>query len=164
MMHEPTESFHAVKWMLRLREATMGRIEITEDLALDEGMVEVRFTRSGGPGGQKVNKTDSAVQLFLDIQSAGFPEGMLRRLRSIAGGRIDSDGRLMVEARSHRSLVRNRKLAMAKLVKLLRRAALRPKRRKKTAPPRASRERRLREKRKRSEKKRLRRRPETDAP
>ncbi len=138
----------------------MGRIRITDGITLDESLVEVQFTRSGGPGGQKVNKSDTAVQLFVDLERAGFPEDMLQRLRETAGNRIGSDGRLMVECRTHRSQSRNRKLAMSRLVKLLRRAARKPRRRKKTRPPRAARERRLREKKKRSQRKKLRKKPD----
>jgi ribosome-associated protein len=138
----------------------MARIRIADDVFLEKSAVEVRFTRSGGPGGQKVNTSDTAVQLFLDLESSGFPGDMLRRLREIAGGRIGSDGRLMVECSTHRSQSRNRKLAMSRLVKLLRRAARKPKKRRRTRPPRAAREKRLREKRKQSQKKKLRKKPD----
>lgn len=138
----------------------MALIKIADGVALNDSDVEVRFTRSGGPGGQKVNTSDTAVQLFLDLEAAGFPEYMRRRLKEIAGGRIGADGRLMVECRTHRSQSRNRKLAMSRLVKLLRRAARKPKRRKRTRPSRAAKERRLREKKKRSRKKKLRQKPD----
>jgi len=138
----------------------MSRIRIVDGIVLDESDVEVRFTRSGGPGGQKVNTSDTAVQLFLDLQETGFPRHMMQRLKEIAGGRIGADGRLMVECRTHRSQSRNRKLAMSRLVKLLRRAARKPKRRKRTRPSRAAKERRLREKKKRSQKKKLRQKPD----
>ena len=138
----------------------MARIHIVDDIVLNDSDVEVRFTRSGGPGGQKVNTSDTAVQLFLDLERAGFPGYMRKRLDEIAGGRIGADGRLMVECRTHRSQSRNRKLAMSRLVKLLRRAARKPKKRKSTRPSKAAREKRLREKKKRSQKKKLRRKPD----
>jgi len=138
----------------------MALIKIADGVVLNDSDVEVRFTRSGGPGGQKVNTSDTAVQLFLDLEASGFPEYMRRRLKEIAGGRIGADDRLMVECRTHRSQSRNRKLAMSRLVKLLRRAARKPKRRKRTRPSRAAKERRLREKKKRSRKKKLRQKPD----
>lgn len=138
----------------------MGRIRIAEGITLDESAVDVRFVRSGGPGGQKVNTSATTVQLFLNIFEAGFPEDMLRRLRQREASRIGSDGRLMVECSTHRSQGRNRKLAMKRLVRLLRQAARKPRKRKRTGPPRAAKEKRLRKKKMQSRKKKLRRRPD----
>ena len=154
---ETTGSLSPVKGVLT---KAMARLKIAEGIYLDEGCVETRFTRSGGPGGQKVNTSDSAVQLFLELSCAGFPDDMVDRLHKIAGGRIGADGRLMIACSTHRSQARNRKLAMARLVRLLRRAAAKPKKRKRTRPSRAAREKRLRNKRRKSEKKRMRRKPD----
>lgn len=121
-----------------------------------------RFSRSGGPGGQSVNTTDSRVELVWDVAASsalrarpGLRERVLQRL----GGRL-VDGRLVVVASEHRSQLRNREAALARMTALLD-AALRPPRppRRATVPSRAARGRRLDAKRARGRTKVQRRRP-----
>jgi len=124
-----------------------------------------RFSRAGGPGGQSVNTTDSRVELVWDIAASaalracpGLRERVLQRLR----GRL-ADGRLVVVATEHRSQLRNREAALARMSALLD-AALSPPRppRRATVPSRAARRRRLDAKRARGRTKVQRRRPGPD--
>ena len=133
-------------------------LPITPGFAIDESELEERFVRASGPGGQNVNKVATAVQLRFDVdRSPSLTEDVRARLRTIAGSRITSDGVLVIDARTHRTQADNREDARERLVELLRRASIRPKRRRKTRPSAASKERRLTSKRSRSETKRGRR-------
>lgn len=120
-----------------------------------------RFSRSGGPGGQSVNTTDSRAELLFDLaHSPSVPQ----HLRTRALGRLAHrlvDGKLSVAASEYRSQLRNREAARVRLSELLDRAfAPPPPKRHPTRPTRRSRERRLAGKRRRSDVKSLRRRPE----
>jgi ribosome-associated protein len=133
-------------------------LQITPTLAIDESELEERFVRASGPGGQNVNKVATAVQLRFDVdRSPSLNDEIRSRLRAIAGSRITTEGVLVIDARTHRTQAENRDDARARLVDLLRRASVRPKRRRKTHPSAASKERRLTSKRTRSETKRGRR-------
>jgi ribosome-associated protein len=131
-------------------------------LVVPEAELTWRFSRAGGPGGQSVNTTDSRVELVWDVTASSalrarpaLRERALQRLRS----RL-VDGRLVVVASEHRSQLRNREAALARMSALLD-AALRPPRppRRATAPSRAARRRRTDAKRARGRTKVLRRRP-----
>jgi ribosome-associated protein len=133
-------------------------IKVTRGIEVDEKEIDLQFVRSSGPGGQKVNKTVSAVQLRFDVRrSPSLPHDVRRRLVDAAGGQITKDGILIIEAHRFRSQERNRQDAINRLVDLIREAARPPKIRRKTRPTRASQKRRLEEKRHRSKIKRLRR-------
>ncbi|MCU0833934.1 MAG: aminoacyl-tRNA hydrolase [Chromatiaceae bacterium] len=132
-------------------------IAITQAIHIDETKLEERFIRSPGPGGQKVNKVATAVQLRFDVaHCASLPEDVRERLIRLGGRRVSSEGILTIEAHRHRTRERNRQDALDRLIELIRRAAHRPTSRKATRPTRASKERRLAEKRERSALKRLR--------
>jgi ribosome-associated protein len=133
-------------------------IRINSQIEIDEGEIQENFIRASGPGGQKVNKTSSAVQLRFDVlHSDSLPNEVRERLKHIAGNRITSEGELIIESNHYRSQERNRQEARRRLVQLIRQATRRPKARKPTKPTAASQKRRLEEKRRHSEKKRLRR-------
>ena len=135
-----------------------GMIRITRTIAIDESELEERFVRSRGPGGQNINKVATAVQLRFDVgRSANLPDDVRERLMRLAGRRMTDDGVLIIEARRFRTRQRNRQDAMERLIRLIRRAAERPKPRRKTKPTLASRRRRLESKRRRSRTKSLRR-------
>jgi ribosome-associated protein len=138
-------------------------IKITKNIAINENEIEEQFIRASGPGGQHVNRAATAVQLRFDVaNSPSLPDAVRERLVHLAGSRMTEDGVLIVEARRFRTQDRNRQDAINRLVKLIRKAARKPKTRRKTKPTRASKERRLRNKRRRSEVKRMRRRPPID--
>jgi ribosome-associated protein len=139
-------------------------IEITDQISIIESELQFDFIRASGPGGQNVNKVSSAVQLRFDvINSPSLPQEVRQRLLHIAVNRINKDGILILEASQFRTQEQNRQEAIDRLVALVRRAAHKPKSRKKTRPTAASVERRLKKKRQRSEKKKLRRRaPDSD--
>lgn len=132
-------------------------IHITRDVAIDENGIDVTFTRSSGPGGQKVNTRATAVQLRFDVADASLPEDVRQRLTELAGSRMTKEGELIIEASGHRSQARNRQEALDRLVELIREAATEPKVRRKTRRTPASERRRLENKRRHSEKKRRRR-------
>jgi ribosome-associated protein len=135
-------------------------IKITKNIAINENEIEEQFIRASGPGGQHVNRAATAVQLRFDVaNSPSLPDTVRERLVHLAGSRMTEDGVLIVEARRFRTQDRNRQDAINRLVKLIRKAARKPKTRRKTKPTRASKERRLRNKRRRSEIKRMRRPP-----
>jgi ribosome-associated protein len=132
-------------------------IPITETLTIDERALEWQFVRASGPGGQNVNKVSSAVQLRFDTSMASLDYGLLQRLRQLAGRRMTAEGVLVIDARRFRSQDMNRADALERLKEMLQAAAVRPKKRHKTKPSRASRERRLEKKHRRGDVKRGRR-------
>jgi ribosome-associated protein len=134
----------------------MGKIWITDEIAIDESEVQLDFVRASGPGGQNVNKVASKVQLRFNVSSGALPGEVRTRLAHFASGFITQDGTLLIEAQRYRSQEQNRQDALRRLVSLLRQAAQKPKLRKKTQPTAASRQRRLAEKRRRGQIKQLR--------
>ncbi|HET7922213.1 MAG TPA: alternative ribosome rescue aminoacyl-tRNA hydrolase ArfB [Gammaproteobacteria bacterium] len=138
-------------------------VRITPRLMLDERELEFRFVRASGPGGQNVNKLATAAELRFDVNaSISVPQAVKQRLRLLAANRINHDGVLVISAQRFRTQERNRADALERLVTLLRRAAVVPKKRLATRPSAASRRRRLEGKRRVADKKRLRRRGPED--
>lgn len=133
-------------------------MRITDNIVIDERELEERFVRASGPGGQNVNKVSTAVELRFDVRrSTALPPSVTARLERIAGRRLTDEGVLVIRAERFRTQERNREDARERLVKLVRKAAIVPKRRVPTKPTRASKERRREDKTQRSRVKKLRR-------
>jgi ribosome-associated protein len=130
---------------------------ITPQIVIEESELEERFVRASGPGGQHVNKVATAVELRFDASRSPALTGDLRaRLRTLAGTRMTDEGVIVIDARRFRTQAQNREDARERLAELVRKAAVRPKRRRKTKPTQASREQRISMKKRRAETKRRR--------
>jgi ribosome-associated protein len=141
----------------------MGKIRITAHIALDESELEETFVLASGPGGQNVNKVSSAVQLRFNVAlSPSLTEPVRFRLMKSAGSKLTKDGVLVLMGRQFRDQVRNRADVRERLVELIRAAAVTPKKRRPTRPPRAAKENRLQIKKKHAELKRARAKPRGD--
>jgi ribosome-associated protein len=129
-------------------------IRVTRSVAIPRSEIELRFSRSSGPGGQHAQKTESRVEAVFDVEaSSALTERQKRRVIAKAGPVIRA------VAQDERSQWRNRELATERLVEQLRSALRVERRRVATKPSRAAKERRLQDKRRRGEIKRLRRAP-----
>ena len=129
-------------------------LEITPTLVIPDSAIDERFVRASGPGGQNVNKVATAVQLRYDVAGSALPADVRHRLRAIAGSRMTDDDVLVIDARAHRTQGENRDEARQRLADLIRRALVRPKKRHKTRPSRAAKEKRLESKKRRADTKR----------
>lgn len=136
----------------------MGEVRITRGLAIPEDELELRFSTSGGPGGQHANKASTRAELAWNVAtSRALGPRQRARIFEALKNRIDSAGVLRLSSDRYRSQLRNREDVTARLIELLA-AALKPRRRRiATAPTIASREKRLRAKRRRAEIKKTRR-------
>jgi ribosome-associated protein len=139
-------------------------IRVTPFLFLDDSEISLEFLRASGPGGQNVNKVESAVRLRFDVRrSPSLPEPVRLRAERLAGGRLTREGVIIIEAQRHRTQERNRADAIERLVDLLQEAAAPPPPpRRKTRPTLGSKMRRLEGKKLRGDVKALRGRPAQD--
>lgn len=135
-----------------------GMIVINERIALAEEELSWKFARSGGPGGQNVNKVASKAMLFWNLAgSSTVPADVKSRLRSLFPSRVTTEGVFIVSSQRYRDQERNRQDCLDKLRELLLQAAHKPRKRRPTRPSRSSREARLQAKKHRSARKSARR-------
>ena len=134
-----------------------GALSITPTLALDPAELTISFIRASGPGGQNVNKVSTAAQLRFNLDaSPSLPEPLKARARRLAGSRLTTEGEIVLTADRFRTQVLNRDDAIARLLELLREAAIPPKPRRATRPTFASKVKRVDSKVKRGNVKKLR--------
>ncbi|MEM6481136.1 MAG: alternative ribosome rescue aminoacyl-tRNA hydrolase ArfB [Pseudomonadota bacterium] len=105
-------------------------LRITDTITIEDWELTEQFVRASGPGGQNVNKVSSAVELrFEAARSPNLPDPVKRRLQRLTGRRWTREGAVVIQVTEERSQARNRDIARERLIKLIRAAASKPKRR-----------------------------------
>ena len=128
-------------------------VELAPGVRVPESAMRFQFARSGGPGGQSVNKVNTKAELWVPVEAlarGGMSARAIERLRKLAGRRLTDAGELHLSSDTERTQPANRAAVLARVRELLVAATHEPKPRRKTKPSRASKQRRLEAKRRRS--------------
>ena len=135
-------------------------LHVSAQIAIPDEELTFTFSRSGGPGGQNVNKVSSRATLRWNFaDSRALPDDVRQRFTTRFGNRITVDGDVVIHSQRFRDQNRNCDDCRAKLAEMILQVATTPRKRKKTKPTRGAHQRRLKEKKQRSERKKLRQRP-----
>jgi len=130
-------------------------VELAPGVFAPSGAVRLQYARSGGPGGQNVNKLNTKAELWVQVDAIrGLRDPARARLRALAGSRLTRSDEIHIASETARSQEANRQAVFDRLRELIVRAQVEPKVRKKTRPSKAARRRRLEHKRRRGEVKR----------
>ena len=141
----------------------MEALRVTPSLTVPERELSWAAVRASGPGGQNVNKVSSKVELRFDFEASSvLSDAIKTRLRKLAEGRLDAEGRILIASQVTRNQPQNLADARDRLAALIQRAMVVPKRRRPTKPSRASKAARVTNKRKNSQKKQNRARASND--
>jgi ribosome-associated protein len=132
--------------------ATPDGVELAPGVRAPESAVRFQFARSGGPGGQNVNKLNTKAELWVRLDAiTGLTPRAMARLRDLAGRRVTDAGEIHISAETERRQQANRAAALERLRELIVTAMREPKVRRRTRPSRAAKQRRLESKRRRSD-------------
>jgi len=128
----------------------MNDIPIKNSITIPSHELEITTSRSGGPGGQNVNKTETRITIRWNVKETSvFPEALKERILKNLSSRLTIDGDLIIHNSESRSQLQNKTNALENLAKIVRKALLIPKKRMKTRIPKKAKEKRLQDKKQR---------------